>query len=270
MMLKWKLRIVLAAAAIMTLADREAAATPILTTVEAIGSIGFGAKAGSTVIDFDSGLTADPVFSASGSLYGLYSGTMPKVAASPFGDATQYYSTGMGTTTITFDEESTYLGLLWGSVDAYNSIAFYKDGNLIGTVNGAEIRNPANGDQGIGGTYYVNFEVEGGYDSVKLISTSYSFEIDDLAYGAAYRITQIPEPFSVLVLGAGLLALGISLRRPGIPTMSGDKKHEQQSTESAPPDPIGELASLREKLERLRPELERMPGQIDPGLLRQQ
>jgi hypothetical protein len=55
-----------------------------------------------------------------------------------------------------------------------------------------------------------------------------------------------------------------------IPTMSDDQKREQQSTESTQPDPIRELASLREKLERLRPELERMPGQIDPGLLRQQ
>ncbi|HEX2116222.1 MAG TPA: PEP-CTERM sorting domain-containing protein [Alphaproteobacteria bacterium] len=205
----WKLA---AAAIIFASSALPAAAGPIVTTVEAIGSIGFGAKAGSTVIDFNSGLPSDPVFSGSGSLYGLYTGTTAGVAATPFGDATQYYSTGLGTTTITFDEDNTYLGLLWGSVDAYNSIAFYKDGNLIGTINGAAIRNPANGDQGIGGTYYVNFEVDGGYDSVRLISTNYSFEIDDLAYGSDY-LRLIPEPAAALLLSAGLFALGYARRR---------------------------------------------------------
>jgi hypothetical protein len=189
-----------------------AAAAPINTTVEAIGSIGFGAKAGSTVFDFNAGLPSDPHFSAAGSAFGLYTGTLAGTAATPFGDSSQYYSTGLGSTTITFDETTTYLGFLWGSVDGYNSIQFYDGDTLIGTIGGASILNPANGDQGIGGTFYVNFEVAGGFDRVKLISNGFSFEIDDLAYGANYE-HQIPEPATGLLLGAGLVAMGYARRR---------------------------------------------------------
>ena len=187
---------------------------PIVTTVEGIGDANFGPRAGSTVFNFDSGMPSDPVFSGSGSLYGLYTGSQPGVAAKPFGDDTQYYSTGIGTTTVTFDETATYLGFLWGSVDSYNRIAFYDGNTLIGTIYGADIRNPANGDQGIGGTFYVNFDVAGGFNKVELISDGYSFEIDDLAYGAEYvHITEVPEPTSLLLLGAGLFAVGYARRR---------------------------------------------------------
>jgi hypothetical protein len=191
-----------------------ATAASIVTTVEAIGDANFGPRAGSTVIDFNSGLPSDPSFSGSGSLFGLYTGSQSGVAAAPFGDDTQYYSTGAGTTTVTFDETSTYLGLLWGSVDGYNGIEFYDGSTLIGTIGGSAIRNPANGDQGIGGTFYVNFEVAGGFNKIKLISTGYSFEIDDLAYGAEYeRIADVPEPTSILLAGASLFALGYARRR---------------------------------------------------------
>jgi hypothetical protein len=191
-----------------------AQAAPIMTTIEAIGSVGFGAKDGSTVVDFNSSLPADPHFSATGTHFGLHTGSAAGVAATPFGDATQYYSTGLGTTTISFDDDKTYLGFLWGSIDSYNRIAFYDGDTLIDTIYGADIRNPANGDQGIGGTYYVNFEVAGGFNKVKLISDGYSFEIDDLAYGSEYEhTTEVPEPTSALLLGAGLFALGYARRR---------------------------------------------------------
>lgn len=199
------------AGVIFTAAALPASAGPVSITVEAIGSLGFGARTGSTVIDFNAGLPGSGAhFSGAGTSHGLFTGTNPGVAATPFGDITQYYSTGLGTTTVTFDEDNTYLGLLWGSVDGYNSIAFYKDGVLVETINGAAIRNPANGDQGIGGTYYVNFDVEGGFDEVRLISTNFSFEIDDLAYGENY---EVPAPMTALLFGAGLLALGASRRR---------------------------------------------------------
>src|SRR5262249_50148599 len=122
----------LAVAAAFVAIASAAQAAPIATTIEAIGSVGFGAKAGSTVIDFNSGLPSDPNFSATGTSFGLHTGSAAGVAATPFGDVTQYYSTGLGTTTITFNDEKTYLGFLWGSIDSYNRIAFYDGDTLIG------------------------------------------------------------------------------------------------------------------------------------------
>src|SRR5689334_19821898 len=95
----------LAVAAVLVAAASAVEAAPIVTTIEAIGSVGFGAKTGSTVIDFNSGLPSDPHFAATGTYYGLHTGSAAGIAATPFGDATQYYSTGLGTTTVTFDEE---------------------------------------------------------------------------------------------------------------------------------------------------------------------
>lgn len=204
-------QIAFATATALTIGARAAASAPITTTVEAIGSFGFGARAGSTIIDFDSGLPAGPIMSATGSGSGLFTGTTRGLAATPFGDATQYYSTGLGTTTIAMGGDYDYLGLLWGSVDNYNNIKFYKDDVLVGTINGSAIRNPAGGDQGIGGTFYVNFEIAGGYDKVELLSTGYSFEIDDLAYGHNYH--EVPAPAAALLLGGGLLGLGFARRR---------------------------------------------------------
>ena|SRR5688572_16466826 len=198
------------AVATVALGAQVASAAPISISVEAVGSIGFGALAGSTVVDFNSGLPSGPSFASTGSSFGLYTGTTPNIAATPFGDATQYFSTGLGTTTITFDAEQTYLGFLWGSVDGFNDVKFYKDGALVGTVNGSAIINPADGNQGLGGTYYVNFELYGGFDEVRLVSSNYSFEIDDLAYGGNY---EVPEPMGALLLGSGLVAFGLARRR---------------------------------------------------------
>jgi hypothetical protein len=197
--------------ATFTLGIQAASAAPINLSVEAIGSIGFGPKAGSTVIDFNSGLPSGPTFSGSGAGFGLYTGTTSGLAATPFGSSTQYYSTGLGTTTITFEDDFTYLGLLWGSVDGYNDIKFYKDGVLIASINGSAIINPADGNQGLGGTFYVNFELEGGFDKVELHSSNYSFEIDDLAYGNSYD--EVPEPATALLLGGGLAAISLARRR---------------------------------------------------------
>jgi hypothetical protein len=189
----------------------SAAAAPILTTVEAIGTAGFGPRAGATLVDFDTGLPADPLITSAGAGFGLYTGSIPGLTATPFGDASQYFSVGKGTTTITFGESQDYLGLLWGSVDGYNSLAFYDGADLVGTITGNMIVNPATGNQGIGGTFYVNFDVASGFDRLVLVSTQYAFEFDDLAYGTT--ALRMPEPGTAALLAGGLLTLGFARRR---------------------------------------------------------
>jgi len=201
----------LALSAVIAVGATGASAAPIVTTVEAIGAGGFGPRAGATVIDFDAGLPSDPLIASTGSGFGLYTGSISGLTATPFGDTTQYFSVGRGTTTIAFAEDNTYLGLLWGSVDSYNSLAFYDGADLVGMITGDMIVDPATGDQGIGGTFYVNFDVASGFDRIVLVSTQYAFELDDLAYGQNTLV--IPEPVAATLLASGLLILGFTVRR---------------------------------------------------------
>ncbi len=67
-------------------------------------------------------------------------------------DATQYLTTGIGTVTLDLGDSHQYFGVLWGSVDAYNSLAFYDGETLLFTYSGSDVAAAANGDQGAAGT----------------------------------------------------------------------------------------------------------------------
>jgi len=69
-------------------------------------------------------------------------------------DASQYLAVqGGGTATLTFGSAEKYLGILWGSVDTYNTLSFYNGSTLIGSLTGSQIQSDASGDQGANGTY---------------------------------------------------------------------------------------------------------------------
>ena len=125
----------------------------------------------------------------------------------PFGDpnngpdATTYLTTGVGSVTLTMPGEEKYLGLLWGSVDAYNTLSFYDGSTLLGSVTGIDVTSNANGDQGQFGTFYVNFTSTESFDKVVATSTSYAFEFDNVAFNPS----AVPEPSSfILALQAAL------------------------------------------------------------------
>ena len=63
-----------------------------------------------------------------------------------------------------------YMGLLWGSVDLFNTLTFFNGTNLVGTITGGQVNAFANGDQGEQGTFYVNINSTEGFD--KVIATS--------------------------------------------------------------------------------------------------
>ena len=91
-------------------------------------------------------------------------------------------------------DPETYLGILWGLVDGYNSLSFYNGAALIGTVTGSDVMASPGGDQGANGTAYVNINATGGsaFDRVVVTSGGNSFEFDDVAFN---------ETISALSLG---------------------------------------------------------------------
>ncbi len=125
-------------------------------------------------------------------------------------DTTTYLTTGLGSVTLGLPGRTNYLGLLWGSVDAYNTLSLYNGATLVGSITGSLVTANANGDQGIDGTYYVNITSTEPFNKVVASSSQYSFEFDNVAYGK----TAVPEPATITLLGVGLIGLGIARRKP--------------------------------------------------------
>jgi len=119
-------------------------------------------------------------------------------------DTTDYLSTGIGSITLTFSTGQKYLGLLWGSVDDYNSLSFYDGATLVGSVTGTDVWPSANGNQGVNGTFYANINSDVAFDSVVASSTNYAFEFDNVAYDS-HDPGKVPEPSTLALLCAGLL-----------------------------------------------------------------
>lgn len=127
-------------------------------------------------------------------------------------DVTQYLTTGIGSVTLDLGDDHQYFGILWGSVDGYNSLAFYAGDTLLFTYSGSDVAAVANGDQGAVGTYYVNINSDTAFNKVVASSSGYAFEFDNVAL--AYKpITDVPEPGAFALFGLGALGLAAARRR---------------------------------------------------------
>ena len=196
------------------------------------GSVGGAPTSGVNHQNFDSGIVGLPnglsVVLAGGAA--VKTGTASDAAA-PFlsgnngngfgspdqangADLTNYLSTGTGSITLNFATDQSYFGVLWGSVDNYNTIQFLDNGAIVKSFTGDDIFGGASGDQGVNGTLYVNFDATAGtvFDQVKFLSSSNAFEIDNVAFGQTPR-TPAPEPITLSLFGAGLAGLGFARRR---------------------------------------------------------
>jgi len=153
------------------------------------------------------------IFSWSGS-GSVTSGSIPNVTAAPFGqvapDSTQYVTIPAGTRTATGFGLSNYLGLWWGSVDTYNTLDFYNGATLVASITGSDAINPsvANGNRVAPSTnLYVNILGLPDFDSFAMSSSNIAFEADNIAVGV------VPEPGTMMLLGAGFLGLAIYGKR---------------------------------------------------------
>lgn len=145
----------------------------------------------------------------------------------PFGDLhangrdeTQYLTTGIGEVTLQLAESHQYFGLLWGSVDDYNSLSFYSGTTLLFNFTGHDVDALANGNQGADGTLYVNINSDTPFDRVIASSTSYGFEFDNVALSVNSiglpEIGVVPEPGTLALLGLGLLAGVVARHRRNV------------------------------------------------------
>ena len=79
-----------------------------------------------------------------------------------------------------------YFGLLWGSIDDYNTLEFLLDGAVVDSYVGLDITDPADGNQSSPGTHtYVNFFGLPEFNGIRMTRSQYAFESDNHASARA-------------------------------------------------------------------------------------
>jgi PEP-CTERM motif len=136
-------------------------------------------------------------------------------------DTTKYITSGStgsfagAQAVLTFPGLEKYMGLLWGSVDRYNTLTFYSGGTggtLLGSVTGGDVFAGANGDQGVNGTFYVNINSDTPFDTVVATSTQYAFEFDNVSFNVRNQ-NLVPLPASLWLFGSVLAGSGLFFGR---------------------------------------------------------
>jgi hypothetical protein len=133
-----------------------------------------------STVNFGAGNTDTISFTGSS---GIYSGTASGAAAAPntpTGADTKGYLAAEpnGNITLTYSSTQQNFNLLWGSVDASNTLNFYNGTTLVGSVSGSQIQADPNGAQNSTGSFFVSISnLASGFTSVVASSgTNPAFE----------------------------------------------------------------------------------------------
>ena len=182
--------LVFALCAVLLFATPATAATVSITTDDPIADIGV------------------PVADAtSGTVFQNTTGSVGGVRKSPWDtvvglQASRYTSvSGNSWASYVFQSALNSLTFMWGSVDLYNSIAFYNNGNLLNeTIVGQDALNA-------GATQSSEFVIatiltDGLFDEIRFLSGSNAFEYANVAVSA------VPLPAALPLYGAGMALMG--------------------------------------------------------------
>ncbi|MFN0219987.1 MAG: hypothetical protein ACKVP4_14385 [Hyphomicrobium sp.] len=145
----------------------------------------------------------------SGTNTGTFKGSTGGIAAAPFvgpGQMTDpYLSAGAGgIVDIVFKAAQTTLNFVWGSIDQYNTLKFFKGGSLVDSIDYTELSVPGDGNQGASGTRLIqvtgiNSGGDGTFDQIQMVSDNFAFE------GAL--VESVPSPLTGTGLGYLVVAL---------------------------------------------------------------
>ena len=154
--------------------------------------------------------------------YSIHNSSQSGVAAAPYGvsapDASYFvavpanFSTDPQVTVTNLGGTYNYLGIWWGSVDAYNTISFYENDVYQVSFTGVQATSPsaANGNQTApSSNLYINFLDLPYFNSFMMTSTQYAFEADNISVGNV----SVPEPATMFLLGLGLIGLAGARRK---------------------------------------------------------
>lgn len=136
-------------------------------------------------------------------------------------DTTKYLTTGsaladpLSSVTLNLPFAAKYFGILWGSVDTYNTLRFFSGSTLVGTITGVDVTPMAVGDQGVNGTFYVNITSTVAFDRVVATSNGFAFEFDNVALAVQLNggPTGVAAPAALALLGFAVLGLAAVRRR---------------------------------------------------------
>ncbi len=223
-----KVLLVLSGTAIVFMSVKPASAVTldIVTGGKEVAGQGLVSKvSGTTTFDFENGVSTSGfvTFSSPTGSPTVVQGSKDQEYGRPLNDTSKYLTISStrdnaagntGSVTVKFAQPLDYFGLYWGSIDAYNSIAFYKGDTLLNQYSGTEVpQTTASGNQtSFRDNQYVNFfaDTKGAFDTIVLSSTAPAFESDNFAY------RQAPEPGAVLgLLAFGAVSAGSVLKRRG-------------------------------------------------------